>query len=55
MGIYIRVRLGGSYVLPNSSDGLVQSLLSSRHDEDVGAFRDKAVVPWPVRYRWFLR
>jgi hypothetical protein len=37
------VRLDGSYVLLNNSNGLIQSRLSSRHDEDVGALFDKAL------------
>src|SRR5260370_7239127 len=37
------VRLDGSYVLPNSSNGLIQSLLPSGHYENVGAFVNKAL------------
>ena len=37
------VRLDGRYVLPNSSNGLIQSLLSSGHYENVGAFVNKAL------------
>jgi len=35
------VRLDGSYVLPNRSNGLIQSLLSSGHYENEGAFVNK--------------